>query len=206
MISVILLLLVVISSTSSFKIAANGYKPCLDASMMITKYSESLFSPSECINNELTLIQNPWESSKVNNMVAKILLEEKLGVCVNIRRNTTVTKGLELINTEGKDKPIVILEFWKSGRSQDYRKYVQNGKYIIDLGELGPIGRVGWYVPYFMTERQDQTDDFVRSYRYFRTTHVIPFINGVPQVLSFNKQIIRNLKLNLNVTPVPEED
>ncbi|KAF0972134.1 hypothetical protein FDP41_009830 [Naegleria fowleri] len=142
-------------------------------------------------------------------MVVKILLEEKLGICVNIL-NSSVTGGLELINTRGNEMPIVMLEFWKSNRVNDYKKYVQNGKYITDLGELGPIGRVGWYIPYFMTEigNNNQMDDFVRSYRYFRTTPVIPFINGVPQVLSFNTQIIQNLKLNLNVTPlpVPEED
>ncbi|KAG2383389.1 hypothetical protein C9374_004060 [Naegleria lovaniensis] len=185
----------------------DGYKPCLDSSVMITKYSETLYSKSECVNNGLTLIENPWESSRVNNRVAKILLEEKLGICVNIL-NTTVTGGLELINQKGNEIPIVMLEFWKSNRVSDYRKYVQNGKYITDLGELGPIGRVGWYIPYFMTQtgNNNEMDDFVRSYRYFRTTPLIPFINVVPQVLSFNTQIIQNLKLNLNVTQLQISD
>lgn len=115
-----ILLIIIIFVTSSFHVHAHD-KPCLDSSIMTTKDSESLFSPSDCSNNELTLIENSWESSKVNNMVVKIVLEEKLGVCVHIRRNTTVIQGLELINTIGNEKAIVILEFWKSGRTQEYR-------------------------------------------------------------------------------------
>ena len=93
----------------------NEYKSCLD---LATKSHDSL--KSKCVNNGLTLIENPWEASRVNNMVVKILLEEKLGICVNIL-NSSVTGGLELINTRGNEMPIVMLEFWKSNRVNDYK-------------------------------------------------------------------------------------
>ncbi|KAF0972085.1 hypothetical protein FDP41_009781 [Naegleria fowleri] len=110
------------------------------------------------------------------------------------------------MNERGKELPVVMLEFWQSDttRENDYKEYIQNGTNIIDLGELGPIGRRGWYIPYFMAEM----GDFVKSYHYYQNSKLIPFINCVPQVLSLNTKIIQNLKLNLNVTPlnVSEDD
>ncbi|KAG2370921.1 hypothetical protein C9374_013721 [Naegleria lovaniensis] len=168
-------------------------------------------TPWKCdSNNRITLIYNNWLSSQVNVEVAKIILEEQLGVCVQLLL-LPVMDGVFLINNKGNETALAILEFWKINRYEDYKAHVQNGKFISDIGELGPLGRVGWYIPHFMTHdpsalNDNNNQEFIRSYRYFRTTPKYRLITGSRTWSMVDQQIVRNLKLNLQVEYPPENN
>ncbi|KAF0979281.1 hypothetical protein FDP41_001624 [Naegleria fowleri] len=157
-------------------------------------------------NNGVVFILNDWLSSRVNIEVAKIILEEKLGICVDVI-DLTVLEGLKLMNRQGNVIPFVILEFWKINRYDEFRDYVQNGKYTSEIGELGPEGRIGWYIPEFMFSAHQNNPELyqlVRSYRYFRTTPEYRLVTGSTGWAMVDEQIIRNLKLNLKLERPPE--
>ncbi|KAG2379277.1 hypothetical protein C9374_007416 [Naegleria lovaniensis] len=157
-------------------------------------------------SNGVVFILNDWLSSRVNIEVASIILQEKLGICVDSVA-LTVLEGLQLMNQQGNETPLVLLEFWKINRYDEFRTYVQNGKYTSEIGELGPQGRIGWYIPEFMLSTRggnSELDQFVRSYRYFRTTPEYRLVTGSTGWAMVDKQIVRNLKLNLKVEQPPE--
>lgn len=80
-------------------------------------------------NNGVVFILNDWLSSRVNIEVAKIILEEKLGICVDVI-DLTVLEGLKLMNRQGNVIPFVILEFWKINRYDEFR-YVRGINLLI---------------------------------------------------------------------------
>lgn len=67
---------------------------------------------------------------------------------------------------------------------------------------------MGWYIPEFMTQDPSLGADpqFILSYRYFRTTPKYRLITGSKTWSMVDEQIVRNLKLNLQVENAPEND
>ena len=68
----------------------------------------------------VTLAQNDWEGSEINNAVCKILLEEKLGIKTVIRPIGAQAQWPFI--AEGDIS--AVLEVWPSGHTANYDKYI----------------------------------------------------------------------------------
>ena len=49
-----------------------------------------------------------------------------------------------------------VLEVWPSGHAEDYATYVEDKGTVVDLGELGPVAKIGWYVPSYVIEEHPE--------------------------------------------------
>lgn len=120
---------------------------------------------SSCSNNEppptaekpvIKLLQREWLGSKLNNMVAKILLEEKLGYQVEI----VDTPGEEQFEQLKQDQLHANLEIWPSGWLAEIEHYIQEEKSVEYGGELGVLGRIGWFIPSYLLKQHPELESW----------------------------------------------
>ncbi len=100
---------------------------------------------------------NPWTGSAVNANVAKILLEQELGYTVELVEIDENTQFPALASGSLDAS----LEVWPSGHAADIQRYIEGRRGgplrdggIVDGGELGLIGNIGWWIPTYLVEEQ----------------------------------------------------
>jgi glycine betaine/proline transport system substrate-binding protein len=151
----------------------------------------------------IRLAQNAWLGSELNVTMAKILLEEQLGVetkLVAVDENAQ----WDLLAAGDLDAS---LEVWPSGHAADIQRYIDTERTVEDGGPLGPIGRIGWYLPsYVVTEHpslatwEGFTDPGVAA--LFATPASDghgQFLGGEATFTQYDADIIRNLGLDFEV-------
>src|SRR6476659_2776092 len=97
----------------------------------------------------LKLAENAWTGSSINVNVAKILLQEKLGYKVEI---VTIDENAQWAALGNGDLS-ASLEVWPSGHAENVKKYVDDQKVVENLGELGVVGKISWYVPTYVVDQ-----------------------------------------------------
>jgi glycine betaine/proline transport system substrate-binding protein len=149
----------------------------------------------------IKLAVNPWTGSAVNANVAKLVLESKLGTpteLVNIDESPT-WPGLDSGDLDA------VLEVWPSGHAKDFDTYITGKKSVVDLGKLGPEAKIGWYVPTYMVEEHPELataegfakPELAKLFATAETGEMGQFLMGDPSYVSYDEQIIANLKLPL---------
>jgi glycine betaine/proline transport system substrate-binding protein len=149
----------------------------------------------------ITLAVNPWTGSAVNANVAKIVLESQVGTpveLVEIDENAT-WPGMDSGDIDA------VLEVWPSGHTDDYANYVEGKKSVEDLGLLGPIAKIGWYVPSFVVDEHPELatwegfkdPELAKLFATAETGDKGQFLMGDPSYVSYDEQIIKNLDLPL---------
>lgn len=149
----------------------------------------------------IKLAVNPWTGSAVNANVAKVVLESKLGTpteLVNIDESPT-WPGLDAGDLDA------VLEVWPSGHAKDFDTYITAKKTVVDLGKLGPEAKIGWYVPTYMVEEHPELataegfakPELAKLFATAETGDKGQFLMGDPSYVSYDEQIIANLKLPL---------
>jgi glycine betaine/proline transport system substrate-binding protein len=155
----------------------------------------------------LRIAVNPWTGSAVNANVAKILLEREYGYdveLVDIDENSQFPE----IASDGIDAS---LEVWPSGHAVAITRYIEGRRGgplrdggIIDAGELGLIGNIGWWIPTYLVEEHPELarwqglkgrEDLVNG----------EFLAGDPTFVSYDREIIKSLGLNLKVVNTGSE-
>ena len=149
----------------------------------------------------ITLAVNPWTGSAVNANVAKVVLESKLNTAV------TLTDIDENATWPGMDAGDIdaVLEVWPSGHAADVSTYIDEKKSVVDLGLLGPDAKIGWYIPTFMLADHPELATWEgfkdpATAKLFATAESGDdgqFLMGDPSYVSYDDQIITNLKLPL---------
>src|SRR6476469_1533851 len=94
----------------------------------------------------IKLAENPWSASALNVAVAKILLEEQLGYPVEV---TTIGESEQWPAIASGDLD-ASLEVWPSGHVNDVKEFIEKQKQVENGGPLGPVGKIGWYIPTYM--------------------------------------------------------
>ena len=151
---------------------------------------------------------NPWTGSAVNANVAKVLLERELGYTVELVEIDENTQ-FPAIATGELDAS---LEVWPSGHAEDINRYIEGRRGgalrdggIVNGGELGLIGNIGWWVPTYLIDQRPElarwqglrgNEDIVRG----------EFVAGDPTFVSYDDEIIKNLGLDLEVVNSGSEE
>jgi glycine betaine/proline transport system substrate-binding protein len=98
-----------------------------------------------------------------------------------------------------------VLEVWPSGHAEDRATYIEEQQSVVDLGELGPTAKIGWYVPSFVMEEHPelatwegfQDPEVAQLFATAETGDKGQFLMGDPSYVSYDEQIIANLELPL---------
>lgn len=157
----------------------------------------------------IKLAENPWSASMINANVAKILLEEQLGYPVEI---VTIDENLQWASLATGDLS-ASLEVWPSGHAENVAQYIDGQGVVENLGLLGPVGKIGWYTPSYMVERNPAFGTWegfadpalAAEYATAETGDAGQFLAGDPSWVQYDADIINNLDLSLQVVNAGSE-
>ncbi len=157
----------------------------------------------------LKLAENAWTGSSVNVNVAKILLTEQLGYKVEL---VTIDENAQWAALSNGDLS-ASLEVWPSGHAANVKQYIDEKKVVENLGPLGVVGKISWYVPTYVVQDHPElasVDGFKQptDIALFKTTESGQqgqFLAGDPSWVQYDEDIIKNLGLDLKVVRAGSE-
>ncbi len=156
---------------------------------------------AQCAGDTISIAVNPWTGSAANANVAKVIMEQEMGCTVELVEIDEFAQFPALSTNELQ----ATLEVWPSGHAEDYATYIEGGQGVVDAGELGVIGKIGWYVPTYMVEENPDlatVDGIAANASMFATAETGDkgqFLGGDPSFVQFDQQIIDSLGLDLQV-------
>ena len=144
---------------------------------------------------------SPWQGSAANVAVAQKLLEDKLGYTVD---TTDIDEYAQFPALSNGDLDAT-LEVWPSGHAKDYKKYIEADNGVVDGGQLGVIGQIGWWIPtYLLTDHPElATWEGIKGnesmFQSSESGDAGQLLDGDPSYVTFDQNIADNLGLNLKV-------
>ncbi|MEP6757670.1 MAG: glycine betaine ABC transporter substrate-binding protein [Actinomycetota bacterium] len=156
----------------------------------------------------LTLAISPWLGSASNVAVAQKLLQDKLGYTVDTKNANEYAQFKSLSNGDID----ATLEIWPSGHGADYQNYIASGNGVVDGGELGITGQIGWYVPTYLVEQHPELatwEGLKTDWQLFQTSDsgdMGQILDGDPSYVTFDDTIAKNLGLNLKAKYAGSEE
>ena len=159
--------------------------------------------PASAPKIPIKLAENPWTGSSVNVHVAKILLEEQLGYTVEI---VTIDENAQWAALASGDLSAT-LEVWPSGHAENVAQYIEGQKVVENLGPLGVVGKISWYIPAYMVEQNPALATWeglkdpaaAALFKTAETGERGQFLAGDPSWVQYDEAIIKNLGLNFQV-------
>jgi glycine betaine/proline transport system substrate-binding protein len=155
----------------------------------------------------LRIAVNPWTGSAVNANVAKILLERELGYKVELVKIDENSQFPAIAS----DELDASLEVWPSGHAADINRYIEGRRGgplrdggIVDDGKLGIIGDIGWWIPTYLLKEHPE---LARWQGLKGNENLVngEFLAGDPTFVSYDREIIKNLGLDLKVVNTGSE-
>ncbi len=151
----------------------------------------------------ITLIVNPWSASRLNAEVAKNIIETNLGNPVEI---TEVNENDAMFTGMADGSLDAVLEIWPSGITDAENAYFDDGS-VVNIGELGAVGRIGWFVPQSVLDANPElatwegytTPEAAEMFATAESGDLGRFLATDPSYSQFDEQIIANLDLPFEV-------
>ena len=158
----------------------------------------------------IKLAENPWSASAANVAVAKILLEEQLGYPVEVVNIGESAQWPALATGDLHAS----LEVWPSGHADNYAEYITNQGVVFDGGLLGPVGKIGWYIPSYLLNAHPEyatweglaTPEAAAAFATAETGDKGQFLTGDPSWTSYEDQMIENLGLDFQIVAAGSEE
>jgi glycine betaine/proline transport system substrate-binding protein len=157
----------------------------------------------------LRLVVNPWPASALNVEVASQLLTREFG------RRVTPVEADEQAQWEllAKGEADAVLELWPSGHRAHWQRYVVERRVITPGGPLGVRGRIGWFTTRATIEKHPAAANW-RGLGAGGVAGVFAknggergrLLTGDPSWTQYDHEIIANLGLRLDVTPLGSEE
>jgi glycine betaine/proline transport system substrate-binding protein len=158
-------------------------------------------SAAQCGGDTVSIAVNPWTGSAANANVAKAIMEQEMGCTVELVEIDEFAQFPALSAGELD----ATLEVWPSGHGPDYETYIEGNQGVLDAGELGVIGKIGWYVPTYMVEANpdlatvDGLNANASEFATAETSGKGQFLAGDPSFVSYDQEIIDSLGLDFQV-------
>lgn len=158
----------------------------------------------------VVLVENPWTASSLNVNVAKLILEEEFGYEVEIILLDESAQWAALSSGDAHAS----LEVWPSGHQENIEEYITELETVVDGGPLGPVGKIGWYVPSYVVEEHPELatwegfldEDLSQLFATAETGDKGQFLGAAPGWVQYDAEIINNLELNLEVVSGGSEE
>ena len=156
---------------------------------------------AQCGDETITIAVNPWVGAAANANVAKGVMEQEMGCTVELQEvnETAQFPGMADGSLDAT------LEVWPSGHFEDRQLYIEDAGTVVDGGELGITGNIGWFVPSYVIEEhpefatwegfQDNADLFATA----ETGDKGRFLGADTTYSIYDEVIIESLGLDLEV-------
>lgn len=150
----------------------------------------------------IKLVTNTWEGSEANIAVAKAILED-VGYTVEV----VALDENAMWSSMAAGDVHAALEVWPSGHASNVTTYIDGDAGVENLGELGVVGKIGWFVPSYVVEENPALatwEGFVdpANAALFATAETGEngqFLAGDPAFVQYDAEIIANLEIPFKV-------
>ncbi|MCB8977749.1 MAG: ABC transporter substrate-binding protein [Ardenticatenaceae bacterium] len=174
--------------------------------------TETAVTDTESADEKMTiiLVENSWSASELNVAVAKNLLENELGYTVEVISLDENAQWPALAAGDAHAS----LEVWPSGHAANVAEYIDGAGTVENGGLLGPVGRIGWYMPsYLLTDHPElatwegfTTEDAATLFATAETGDKGQFLGGDPSFVQYDGDIINNLGMPFEVVFAGSEE
>ncbi len=148
---------------------------------------------------EFNILVHPWVGYTADAYVVGHVAEEKLGCTVNYVELKEGGPSYQALASGDGD---VILEEWSHQAELDA---AVKDDTAVDLGSMGAVGIIGWYVPGWLAEEHPEVldwknlNDFADEFRTSESGDKGQFLGSDPTYTQYDEAIIKNLDLNFKV-------
>ena len=157
----------------------------------------------------IKLAVNPWDGSAANVAVAKAVLEGE-GYTVE---TVEIDENAQWAAIAAGDLH-ASLEVWPSGHADNVASYIDGGGGVVNGGELGAVGKIGWWIPSYVVDQNPaagtwqglQDPAIAGMYATAESGDKGQFLIGDPSWVSYEQDIIDNLGLDLEVVYAGSEE
>ena len=150
----------------------------------------------------IRIARNNWTASAIEVEIVKQLIETNLGnpvEIVDIDENAMIT-GMSTGEIDAN------VEVWPSGFTADEQAFVDDGS-VVKMGELGAIGKIGWFVTPNALEQFPQLSSWeglkdpevVKAFATAATGAQGRVLGMDPSFSQYEEPIVKNLKLDFKV-------
>lgn len=158
----------------------------------------------------IVLVENAWSASELNVTVAKILLENELGYPVEIISLDENAQWAALASGDAHAS----LEVWPSGHAANVAEFIDEAGTVENGGLLGPVGRIGWYMPSYMLAQDPSlatwegftSPEAAALFATAETGSSGQFVGGDPSFVQYDGDIITNLGMPFEVVFAGSEE
>ncbi|MFK0114770.1 ABC transporter substrate-binding protein [Streptomyces sp. NPDC090994] len=147
----------------------------------------------------VTLSVQSWVGAQANVAVARYLLEHELGY----RVDTVQVDEVPAWDALSQGRVDAILEDW--GHPEQEQRYVEDKRTIVNGGDLGVTGHIGWFVPTYFAKAHPDVTDWKNLNKYadrLRTPESGgkgQLLDGSPSYVTNDKALVANLDLDYQV-------
>jgi glycine betaine/proline transport system substrate-binding protein len=158
-------------------------------------------SVAQCGSDTITIAVNPWVGAEANANVAKVLMQEQMGCDVELKE---VNESAQFPGMADGSLDAT-LEVWPSGHAKDRKQYIESDGGVVDGGELGIIGNIGWFTPKYVVDEHPEYatwEGFKDNADLFATAETGDkgrFLGADTTYSIFDEAIIQSLGLDLSV-------
>ena len=148
---------------------------------------------------EFNILVHPWVGYTANAYVVGHVAQEELGCTVNY---VELKEGGPSYQALGSGDGDVILEEWS--HQAELASAVEDGT-AVDLGSMGAVGIIGWYVPGWLAEEHPEVldwqnlNDFADEFATSESGGKGQFLGSDPTFTQYDEAIVKNLDLNFKV-------
>ena len=150
----------------------------------------------------IRIARNNWTASAIEVEIVKQLIEKNLGnpvEIVDIDENAMIT-GMSTGEIDAN------VEVWPSGFTAEEQAFVDDGS-VVKMGELGAIGKIGWFVTPNALEQFRQLSSWeglkdpevVKAFATAATGAQGRVLGMDPSFSQYEEPIVKNLKLDFKV-------
>ncbi|MGH3665548.1 MAG: ABC transporter substrate-binding protein [Egibacteraceae bacterium] len=150
---------------------------------------------------EVNIAVNPWTGSAVDAALAQYILDEEMGADAE---TTDIDENAQWAGLAAGDLDAV-MEVWPSGHADNIETFIEQEQTVVDAGELGAVGRIGWFTPTYVVDQNPEIAtweglaDNAELFAAAETGDRGQFLAGDPSFVSFDAEIIKNLDLPFEV-------
>ena len=148
---------------------------------------------------EFNILVHPWVGYTADAYVVGHVAEEELGCTVNY---VDLKEGGPSYQALASGDGDVILEEWS--HEAELESAVEDGT-AVDLGPMGAVGVIGWYVPGWLAEEHPEVldhknlNDFAEEFRTSESGSKGQFLGSDPTFTQYDEAIVKNLELDYKV-------